>query len=120
MLLLGDFALHRPRTVAEAIELRAELGEDAALYAGGTELLLSMKLGMLDPGHLIDLKRIEGLGAIVRDGDHLRIGALATHREVERSPLVLEAVPALAALERAVANVRVRATGTLAGNLAFG
>jgi carbon-monoxide dehydrogenase medium subunit len=78
-----------------------------------------MKLGVLNYAHLIDVKRIAALRGIeVRDGV-LRIGAAETHRQVETSPLVGELVPALAALERNVANVRVRAAGTLAGNLAF-
>jgi carbon-monoxide dehydrogenase medium subunit len=118
--ILSDFRLHRPSTVDEAIELRAELGDVAALYAGGTELLLAMKMGVLDYEHLIDVKRIGGLRGIeLRDGA-LRIGAATTHREIETSPLVAEHLPALASLARHVANVRVRAAGTLAGNLAFG
>jgi carbon-monoxide dehydrogenase medium subunit len=117
MQLLGDFALHRPGSLDEALSLRSSLGEDAALYAGGTELLLAMKLGVLDYAHLIDVKRIEELAGIARADGVVRIGARATHREIERSPLV---PAALAELERHVANVRVRAMGTLAGNLAFG
>jgi carbon-monoxide dehydrogenase medium subunit len=120
MQILSDFQLHRPSSVDEAVQLRTELGGVAALYAGGTELLLAMKMGVLDYEHLIDVKRIPGLDAIeVRDGA-LRIGATATHRDIETSPLVSEHVPALATLARHVANVRVRAAGTLAGNLAFG
>jgi carbon-monoxide dehydrogenase medium subunit len=83
-------------------------------------LLLAMKMGVLDYEHLIDVKRIAGLRGIeLRDGA-LRIGAATTHREIETSPLVAEHLPALASLARHVANVRVRAAGTLAGNLAFG
>jgi aerobic carbon-monoxide dehydrogenase medium subunit len=120
MQILSDFQLHRPVTVDEAVQLRGELGDSAALYAGGTELLLAMKMGVLDYEHLIDVKRIVGLGGIdVRDGS-LWIGAGTTHREIETSPVVQERLPALATLERHVANVRVRAAGTLAGNLAFG
>jgi aerobic carbon-monoxide dehydrogenase medium subunit len=120
MQILSDFQLHRPATADEAVELRTQLGDTAALYAGGTELLLALKLGVLDYEHLIDVKRIPGLDAIeVRDGV-LRIGATATHRDIETSPLVAEHVPALSTLARHVANVRVRAAGTLAGNLAFG
>jgi carbon-monoxide dehydrogenase medium subunit len=120
MQILSDFQLHRPASVEEAVQLRAELGDGAALYAGGTELLLAMKLGVLDYEHLIDVKRIEVLRGIeVRDGA-LWIGAATTHREIETSPVVQERVPAFARLERHVANVRVRAAGTLAGNLAFG
>ncbi|HWK27278.1 MAG TPA: FAD binding domain-containing protein [Solirubrobacter sp.] len=116
MLLPTDFELHRPTTVAEAAALRAELGDTAALYAGGTELLLAMKLGVLEYEHLIDVKRIPALRGIERRDGELRIGAAVTHRELETLP----DLPALAHLERHVANVRVRAAGTLAGNLAFG
>jgi carbon-monoxide dehydrogenase medium subunit len=119
MMILDDFRLHRPTTVAGAIELRAALGDDAALYAGGTELLLALKIGVLSYEHLIDLKRCDGLRGIERAGDELRIGALTTHRELELSPLVKAELPSLAALERHVANVRVRAAGTIGGNLAF-
>jgi len=120
VLVLSDFELHRPTTVADAARLRAELGDAAALYAGGTELLLAMKLGVLDYEHLIDLKRIDELRGIeLRDGA-VRIGAAVTHRELEHDSDVARALPALAVLERNVANVRVRAVGTLAGNLAFG
>ena len=75
MQILSDFQLHRPATVEDAVQLRGELGDAAALYAGGTELLLAMKMGVLDYEHLIDVKRIDGLRGIeVRDGA-LRIGA---------------------------------------------
>ena len=115
MMLPSDFELHRPATVEEAVGLRAELGDAAALYAGGTELLLAMKLGVLDYEHLIDVKRIDALRGLSRGDGELRIGALVTHRELETLP----ELPALAELERHVANVRVRCAGTLAGNLAF-
>jgi carbon-monoxide dehydrogenase medium subunit len=115
LLLASRFQLHRPDLIEEATALRAELGEDAALYAGGTELLLAMKLGVLDYEHLIDVKRIAALRGIEERDGVLRIGAAATHREIEAHATI----PALAALARNVANVRVRAAGTLAGNLAF-
>ena len=81
MMLPSDFELHRPTTVEEAAGLRAELGDAAALYAGGTELLLAMKLGVLDYEHLIDVKRIDALRGIERREGELRIGALVTHAE---------------------------------------
>jgi carbon-monoxide dehydrogenase medium subunit len=117
--LLPPFALHRATTVAHASGLIDELGEDAVLYCGGTELLLLMKLGFAAYGHLVDIKPIAELSGIeVRDGV-LRVGAAVTHRAIERSPLVAAGWPQLVAMERVVANVRVRATGTLGGNLAF-
>ena len=78
-----------------------------------------MKLGFAAFGHLVDIKLIEELRAVeVTDGD-LRIGAAATHRELERSALVIAGWPDFVEMERRVANVRVRNTGSLGGNLAF-
>ena len=94
-------------------------GDEAAIYAGGTELLLAMRHRALSYSHLIDLKVIPGLNAIeARDGV-IEIGAACTHRAIERSALVREKQPVLAELESQVANIRVRATGTLGGNLCF-
>jgi aerobic carbon-monoxide dehydrogenase medium subunit len=116
---LPPFQIHTPATLAEAGELMARLGDDAVLYAGGTELLLVMKLGFADYGHLIDVKGVADLARLEADGDDLVIGGGVTHREIERSPLVRERWPALAAMAAGVANVRVRGAGTLGGNLAF-
>src|SRR5437870_4812343 len=116
--MLRPFALHRPGTAEDACALLATLGEDAAPYAGGTELLLLMKLGLLRPPHLVDVKRIAGFGDIA-DGPSLTIGATVTHRTLERSSLVGERAPLVAAVARHVANVRVRNVGTVGGNLAF-
>jgi len=115
---LRPFTLHRPDTADEACALLARLGEDASPYAGGTELLLLMKLGLLRPRHLVDVKRIrefDGIG----DGARLTIGATVTHRTVERSALVRARCPLVASVARHVANIRVRNVGTVGGNLAF-
>jgi carbon-monoxide dehydrogenase medium subunit len=115
---LRPFTLHRPATADEACALLARLGEDAVAYAGGTELLLLMKLGLLRPRHLIDVKRIPDFAGIA-DGPRLAIGATVTHRAVERSALVQARWPLVASVARHVANVRVRNVGTVGGNLAF-
>jgi carbon-monoxide dehydrogenase medium subunit len=94
-------------------------GDDAAVICGGTELLLLLKLGFAAYGHLVDIKGVEELGGIRAENGTLVIGATATHREIERAPLVLERLPALAKMEREVANIRVRNVGTLGGNLCF-
>jgi len=116
--MLRPFELHRPGTAEEACALLARLGEDAAPYAGGTELLLLMKLGLLRPRHLVDVKRLAGFDAIT-DGGRLTLGAAVTHRAVERSALARERCALLSAVARHVANVRVRNVGTVGGNLAF-
>lgn len=119
--MLRPLAIHQPSTVSEAASLMREFGDEAAFYAGGTELLIVLKEHLASVDHLIDIKRIPGLNEIslANDGKVLEIGALATHRAVERNALVRRYLPALAALEVKVANVRVRAAGTLGGNLCF-
>lgn len=116
---LPPFDLHRAGSVEEARELLGRYGEDAAVICGGTELLLLLKLGFAAYGHLVDIKPIGELGGIRAENGELVIGSTVTHWEIERSPLVLERLPALAAMERRVANIRVRSVGTLGGNLCF-
>ena len=96
-----------------------ELGEKARLYAGGTELLLAMKHDLLRYEHLIDVKTISDLSKIELKNGSLMIGSTVTHRDIERSPVVKENLPVFAQMETKVANVRVRASGTLGGNLCF-
>jgi carbon-monoxide dehydrogenase medium subunit len=114
------FNLHRPTTISEASGLLSELGDEAALYCGGTELLQVMKMGVATFEHLIDVKAIPELAGLAAGADGtLNIGATVTHRDLERSPLIAERFPVLAELEHQVANVRVRNTGSIGGNLCF-
>jgi carbon-monoxide dehydrogenase medium subunit len=114
------FTLSRPSSLADAFAAFAATNGDAAWLAGGTELLQVMKMGLAQYGTLIDVKAIPDLHGIDRDATGgLVIGAGTTHRQIERSPIVRSAIPGLAELEGAVANMRVRNAGTLGGNLAF-
>jgi aerobic carbon-monoxide dehydrogenase medium subunit len=119
MTTLSRFEIHQPASPAEASQMLAHFGEDAGIYAGGTELLLAMKHQALNYKHLIDLKVIPGLNSIHVHNGSLEIGATSTHRSIERSEQVRQYQPVLAEMESQVANVRVRATGTLGGNLCF-
>jgi carbon-monoxide dehydrogenase medium subunit len=119
-LMLAPFQIHQPTTAEDACALRARHGEAAALYAGGSELLLAMKEGLLAFEHLIDVKTIPALHGIgVGAGGALVVGGAVTHRDLERSALVRARFPLLAEMEAQVANPRVRAVGTLGGNLCF-
>jgi aerobic carbon-monoxide dehydrogenase medium subunit len=111
--------MHRPTSVEEASRLLEQLGDDAVVYSGGTELLLVMKLGFADYPHLVDVKRIAELRSVEVSNGVLELGAAVTHREVERSSVVRERWPALASMERGVGNLRVRSMGTIGGNLCF-
>lgn len=116
---LRKFTIHQPKTVTEASEMLAEFGDNARLYAGGTELLLAMKHDLLRYQHLVDVKTIPELNKIELKNGALMIGSTATHRSIERSSIVRENLPVFADMETHVANVRVRASGTLGGNLCF-
>jgi carbon-monoxide dehydrogenase medium subunit len=119
MMPLRRFTMHQAKSAAEASEMLAEFGEKGRLYAGGTELLLAMKHDLLRYEHLIDVKTIPGLNKIERQNASLMIGGTVTHRAIERSSVVKESVRVLAEMESQIANVRVRASGTLGGNLCF-
>lgn len=118
--MIPRFALVRPRTMPEAFAAIAAADGDGAWIAGGTELLQVMKMGLAQVGTLVDVKGLAELRGVAVGADGwLRIGATTTHREIERSPIVARELRGLAELERHVANVRVRNTGTIGGNLAF-
>lgn len=119
--MLRPFELCEPTSVAEASKILAQYGEDARIYAGGTELILAMKMGLLHFDHLVNIKGIAGLSGIQFDtkANALRIGGATRHREIELSPVVRERFPTIAQMESHVANVRVREQGTIGGNLCF-
>ena len=104
----------------EAASALADAGGGAALYAGGTELLLAMKSGLLAYDTLINVKSIPGLDVVSADGDSVVIGASATHTAMSSTTRSCASVcRLLAEVEHGVANLRVRNVGTLAGNLCF-
>jgi carbon-monoxide dehydrogenase medium subunit len=116
---LNRFEIHQPSSVVEAAWMLAKHGDEGSCYAGGTELLLAMRHRALLYRHLVDVKVIPGLDSIQLAGDWIEIGAGCTHRAIERSALVREKIPVVAEMESHVANVRVRASGTIGGNLCF-
>jgi carbon-monoxide dehydrogenase medium subunit len=119
--MISPFVLHQPDSLTEALSLLAELGEEAKALAGGSELILVLKLGLASPRHIVDIKGIPDLDHLDFDPKNqlLRIGALVTHRTLERSEVVRHHFPLLVEMERQLANVRIRNVGTLGGNLSF-
>ena len=117
----APFTYHKPATIAEAVALLNQYDDDGAkLIAGGHSLLPVMKLRLAEPAHLIDLSTVsdDALRAVSRDDDTLRIGALVTHRTLERDATIRQAVPLLAEMAAHVGDQQVRGRGTLGGTLA--
>jgi len=118
---MKNFDYLEPKTVAEACALLKQHGGKAKVFAGGSQLTILMKQGLLEPKSLVNIKKIPELKGIRYDAtEGLTIGALVTHREIETSPLIKEKCPVLSEAEREVANIRVRNMGTVGGNLASG
>jgi carbon-monoxide dehydrogenase medium subunit len=119
MMVLRRFEIHQPSNSSEAVQMLSHFGEDASIYAGGTELLLAMKHDVLRYKHLIDVKVISGMDSIELHDGMIQIGATATHRSIEQSALLRNRLPVFTSMEGRVGNVRVRNTGTIGGNLSF-
>ncbi len=100
------------------MRLRAELGEDGTLVAGGTFLGVLMNNGILAPEAMISLAHVEGFERIARDGAELRIGAMVTHRRLEFDADIRALCPMIADTFAVVANPRVRNWATIGGVLA--
>jgi aerobic carbon-monoxide dehydrogenase medium subunit len=115
---IRSFELLQPRSVDEAVELLAKHGDEARAIGGGTTLIILMKQRALYYPYLVDLQTVPGLSQISIENDAIRIGALATHRAVELSPVIREAFPILAEAFSKIGNVRVRQTASVGGNLA--
>ncbi len=115
---MPNLELLQPTTLDEAVSLLAQHGDEARIVAGGTAVVLMLKNRLIAPAALLSLGRLPGLRYIRHEpGVGLRIGALTTIREAERSPLIRERNPTLADTFAAVANVRVRNAATIGGNL---
>ncbi len=114
---MNNFQYHRPQSMEEALGLLADHGDDARIISGGTSLLLFMKQRLVQPGHLISLQDIPGLDDIALTDEGVSIGAMCSHRAVETSPVVRQAVPLLSETYRYVATPRIRNMATVGGGL---
>ncbi len=114
----APFDYKRASSAAEAISLISEYGEDAKFLAGGHSLLPLMKLRLASPAVLIDIARITDLSYIKDAGDHIAIGALTRHHDVEYSSVLKEHVPLLAHAAGFVGDPQIRHRGTIGGSIA--
>jgi carbon-monoxide dehydrogenase medium subunit len=115
-MLPSRFEYHRPDSLEEALQVLAEHGDEAKVLAGGQSLIPVMKLRLAAPAHLIDISRL-GMDSIDEADDHLAIGALARHRDLERSDLLKARYPVMAAAAPQISDPIVRNLGTIGGSL---
>jgi carbon-monoxide dehydrogenase medium subunit len=110
------FEYAAPQTLDEALAL-LQSGEHKIL-AGGMSLIPLMKLRLANPGQLVDLGRIPGLNYISEGNGVIRVGAMATHHDIETSPAIRARCPLLAETASRIGDVQVRNMGTLGGSIA--
>ena len=114
----APFDYKRASSAAEAISLISEYGDDAKFLAGGHSLLPLMKLRLASPAVLIDIARITDLSYIKDAGDHIAIGALTRHHDVEYSSVLKQHAPLLAHAAGFVGDPQIRHRGTIGGSIA--
>jgi carbon-monoxide dehydrogenase medium subunit len=113
------FSYVRAESIEHVLELLEAHGEDARILAGGQSLMPTLNMRLSQPKLLIDINRLGGLGGISFEDGVVRIGALARHVEVAKSPIVAEHLPLIAEAMPHVAHVAVRNRGTFGGSIAL-
>lgn len=114
---LKSFEHLEPKNLTEACLLLNEHGPKAAVIAGGTDIIVRMKYGVKRPEVLVNLKQVSGLNDIVKTGEEVRIGALATLTDVQRSGIIRQHCPSLAEAALAVGAAQLQNMGTIGGNI---
>ncbi len=114
----GSFEYYAPRSLNDALSFLTAHKDDVKILSGGQSLLPLMKMRLSKPGFLVDIGRIPGLDTVVEEGDHILIGALATHAQIESADLLKQKCPLLPQTATTIADVQVRNCGTLGGSIA--
>lgn len=111
------FTYHSPETLEEALRLMRKYGSEARVIAGGTDLIVDMKLRRKEPEHVVSLNKIKELDYIVEDDKGVRIGAATKLRSIEKNKVIRERFEALYEAVKSIASIQVRNMGTLVGNI---
>jgi 4-hydroxybenzoyl-CoA reductase subunit beta len=117
MLRLPNFNYIRPRSLKEATKVLADLGPDAMVVAGGTDVYPKMKRGQFTPRHLVSLRTLRELHGIRQSKEGIWIGAGETLTTVSTHPLIAKHFPALAHAAESVSTPQLRNMGTIGGNV---
>ena len=114
----APFEYHAPSTVQEAVALLGTYQDDAKVIAGSQSLVAMMKLRLVQPKHVVDLRKVAGLVGISESDGALVIGALTTHRAIETSKVIRTRFPMMAEAAGSIGDAHVRNMGTIGGSLA--
>ena len=117
--MISSIPVTSPRSLAEAYAVLASRPRGLRVLAGGTDVMVQVnaRIGLKTLGHVLDIWRVKELRYIDLQGTTLRLGALATYSDLINSPVVREALPALAEVSREVGAWAIQNRGTLGGNI---
>jgi carbon-monoxide dehydrogenase medium subunit len=115
--MIKDFEYFTPKTLKEALTLLDKYKDECKVIAGGQSLLILMRQGLVAPPYLVDIKGLSELSYIKDAKEGLKIGALTTHRAVEKSPVIKKKFSVLAEMEQRLASIQTRNWGTIGGNI---
>ena len=115
--MLPEFEYKRPENLKETFSLLSQYGEEAALLAGGTDLIPRMKMGLKQPKVILSFSAMNGLSYVRQEGETLKIGAFTTIDELQRHPTIGHHYPVLYEAAMSIASETIRLMGTVGGNL---
>ncbi len=115
-MIANPFTYHAPATLDEVFPMLED--GSGKILAGGMSLIPLMKLRLASPESVIDLRRVPGLKEITESGGMVRVGAMATHHEIESSPVIRGKCPLLGEAAGRIGDTQVRNVGTIGGSVA--
>ena len=114
---MTPFEMLNPSTLEEAHSMLVEKGEEASIFAGGTDMMGELKQGTSSPAYLVNIGRLEGMRDIEPSEDCTTLGSLVTLAKIAGDSGIAERHPAFAQAAESVATPQIRNVGTLGGNL---
>ena len=113
------FSYVKPTTLSDALGLLSKHGEDAQILAGGQSLVPTLNMRLSSPDLLVDINGLDELSGVRLEGNHIRIGALTRHVDIENSSIIAEHCPLIALAMPHIAHPAIRNRGTFGGSIAL-